>query len=214
MNTARIVISAIVCASVLLVVCPTAWADYMTYEGVGPYRTTVRIHAPSVNRSVTAGQLRVEYQGTDYLTYCIDIYHNAGSGNVDQLSYDAIPNGDLVAFLFETYGGSVNSHIAAGALQVAIWELVNETAGNPWNAMTGAFYITDNASAASAANVLLSTMPGSYNPAYVNYVLDSESKQDMFIHTDQPLGAVPEPVTMALLSLGGVGLMLRRRKTI
>ena len=196
--------SAIVVAMVLSCTVCVVSADIMTYNGMG-LKAAVRLHAPGVNVHTYAGQMLVEYGGEDYIGYCVDIYHYAGTMEATELTLSSLNNGDLVAFLFETYADGVSTGLEAAALLVAIWEVINESDANAFNAQIDEFYITDNTNVLNAANVLLASLPTNYTPTKDFMVLHNDGKQDMLI-------MVPEPGTMALLCLGGVYSLIRRRR--
>jgi len=182
----------------------------MIYNGMG-YRSAVTIQAPGLRIDTQAGQLRVEFEQTDYLGYCVDIYQNVADGPVDVRSVESLPNGEQVAFLFETYADGVDSDLDAAALQVAIWEVVNEDDGRDFNAKNGSFRIVGSGNVRNLANDLLDTLPDSYTPSGDLAVLFSDSHQDILVggRNSEP---VPEPATMSLLALGGVMALLRRRR--
>ena len=193
----------------LVMGCHVASASVMTYNGLGLY-SKVTLHAagsPANGRRVSAGQYLISYEGADYASYCVDIYHYAGSSEVTELPIDSLNNGDLVAFLFETYSEDVEDNIDAAALGVAIWEVIFETSDN-FDVTDGYLSITGNSAVAQAANDLLSTLPDSYQTQWDMLVLHSDCKQDMII----PGSPIPEPATLMVISLGAVGLIIRRRR--
>jgi hypothetical protein len=196
--------------ALLFVTClaaPVASAEVMTYKGMGLNRT-IRIQAPGVDLRTQAGQMLIEYQGSEYESYCVDIYHHAGTTDVVQLPVSTLNNGDKVAFLHETYG-AVAGRTDAAALQVAIWEVVNEPMSSGFDVTAGSFTASGNHSVISAAAELLQSVPESYTPNYEYYVLHSDTKQDMLMATDVP---VPEPGSMALLGLGACLSVFRRKR--
>ncbi len=180
--------------------------SYMTYNGVG-LTSHVRIDADGLladGLSVPAGQLRIGYEGMDYLAYCVDLDHYAGSADVTEMSLDSIHNGDRVAYLFDSYADGVNSGLDAAALSVAIWEVIYETDGT-FDTGSGYFSISENQDALDEANVLLgslSSMPAEYTAVPGRTILHGEQVQDVLI---------PEPATIALLGLGATGMLWRER---
>ncbi len=184
-------------------------ASMMQYKGTG-LTENVKIHAEGAlanNRLVKAGQLRVQWEGEDYLGYCVDINQWVGTTEVTPVSYDTLAGGEFAAYLFETYSMQASDRTTAAALGVAIWEVVNETSGT-YDVDDGYFRISRNARVSSAANAMLASMPDSYDPVIDPIVLSSETHQDVMVHG---FNEIPEPATMALITLGST-LLLRRRR--
>ncbi len=194
----------------LSVVPSAALADIMTYRGVG-LNEHVKIHADGLladELTVRAGQYLVTYKDVDYDAYCVDIDHYAGSGEVEEWEISQLNNGYLVAYLFENHSDDVVTDLDAAALGVAIWEVIYEETGNEFNVDNGYFSITNNDDVAAAANELLAALPDTHTPQWDLTVLHSECKQDMLIGANP----IPEPATLVLLGLGGIGVLIRRRR--
>ena len=199
-----------VCVAVLALCLAgsVASADMMTFDGTGLHET-VKVHAHGTladGKRIDVGQLLVTYQDIDYEAYCVDINHYVASCWMTERGVDSLNNGDMVAFLFETYSADVTTGLEAAALGVSIWEVINETAST-FDITDGYFSISHNADVTTAANNLLASLPGSYASQWDLTVLHNRCKQDMLI------GVVPEPATLTLIGLGGLGLLLRRRRS-
>jgi hypothetical protein len=194
-------ITAIVVISFVSLLSSAAFADPMTYNGVG-LNGVVTTHAPGLladNLSVYAGQELVQYHGINYLAYCVDLNQYSASSDVTMMPVTSLPRGEQVAFLYNTYGLQAATGRQAAAVGVAIWELVAET-GPTLDAGSGYFHITDNANAIADANVLLANLPTHYNNPIMPFVLHSTSAQDFVVGS----WAIPEPATLALLAIGGL----------
>lgn len=193
--------------AVALIVClNTAHADYMTYRGTA-LTSTVKINAENTlanHLSVHAGQMQVSLtdtlgHATDYIGYCVDLNHYAGSGAVDVATTYILRNGSLAAWLYVMYAPSVTTGTQAAALQSAIWEVTNETMPT-FDIASGYFSISDNATVAQAAQAMLNNLPVA--SALRLNVFNSAQCQDLL---------VPEPMTFTLIALGGTLCLLRRR---
>jgi hypothetical protein len=202
----------IVAAVTLVATSSLALASPMTYHGMG-YAQTVKIHSEGSladGLRVRSGQARITWNDEDYLAYCVDIDHYIGSSDVTPISALSLNNGDLASWLFNTHADDVDSSLSAAALGVAIWEVINETDSTfDVTKNAGQFSISRNDNVTAAANDLLAGLPTSYLPDPTPIVLHSDTKQDVMIRGEgQP---VPEPATMAMVALGGLGALLRRR---
>jgi hypothetical protein len=194
--------------AVTALLCCPAQADWMNYNGMGLCEV-VRLHAPGTlgnNLSVYAGQNRLHYAGNDFLGYCVDINQYSGSGNVTVDSVASLPHGNDIAYLLNTYAPAVDTNHEAAVLAVAVWEVLSETSST-FNATSGYFYITDNASVAADANTMLATIPANYQPVAWPALLHSDCVQDMAVLT-----YAPEPTTIGLMAMGGVAMAWRSRR--
>jgi len=194
-----------------------AQADMMRYNGVGLKKCVdVKARHSIVGRDfrTSAGQMKLEYQGVDYLGNCVDAFQGAASANVTEVSYTALRNGGLIAYLFETNATDATTGEQAAGLQVSIWELLYENDNTlDFNLDTGNFKITNN-NVIDDANGMLdymrANMPDDYLPTLDLVVLQSPCKQDMLIGRNTPV--IPEPATVTLLAIGGLLILKRRRR--
>ncbi|MDB5817887.1 MAG: hypothetical protein JWQ11_1527 [Rhizobacter sp.] len=167
--------------------------------------------------SVDAGAVTANYNGMSFATYCIDVYQTASIGTIYT---DYTPKAASAQFtgtqandlgrLFTSYGSVVDTKIESAAMQLAVWEIVDETRGS-YNVSNGSFSASldrgSDAAVVSLANSWLSNL-GSNN-VYSVSALSSASHQDFLV-----LAPVPEPSTYALMLAGlmGVAFVARRRK--
>ncbi|MCE5327427.1 MAG: PEP-CTERM sorting domain-containing protein [Planctomycetaceae bacterium] len=197
---------AVVCAAVISLIGMQASAAVMTYSGEA-LSAQFKINCTGTlanGQTVAAGQMKINYLGEDLLGYCVDLDHYSATTEVTERSASTLTNGWMVAYLFNTYAPAVATAVDAAALQTALWEVINET-GSVFNVTSGHFFITNNASVATAANNLLASIPASYSPSVWPIVLDSVDKQDILIQ-----GRIPEPATISMLLLGSLGVFMRR----
>lgn len=211
LNTLLVALVAVVALS-----AATAGAGLIN-DGMG-YKSIVKLYSdahPS-GISVYAGQIRLRYDGQEMRGFCVDIAQNVSPQGLEVPVTEApvlsLPNGDLVANLFEVYGGldgsGANSSrdIEAGALGVAIWEVLSEPRSG-FNLATGEIRFTTGTGAVlTRASQMLGALDvgSTYQPQTPMAVLTSPQHQDILV-------PVPEPATLATVALGGALLCLRRR---
>lgn len=189
--------------------------------------------------------------GSDIYVYCIDVKDILGSGIFSTQtaaaltsSYNAVSASygytsqklDYVGYLLAKYASAV--HTAGDAngsagLQLAIWEVLNESVGNVWDVGSGVFSVgsyggNDISGAVTAAATDLawlgqviqhpSMAPTSFTMTILDPGAGNHNQPQAYVtvggtHLDVPLG-VPEPTTwgMIVVGFGLLGGALRRRK--
>ncbi len=196
--------------------------------------------APTVNGTVGAGEYETIIQDSadtskEFYGTGLDIdtmqFDADQTGNVDDSYYLSITtvntpidtNGspgsiNMVTSLQMAFGGSANPDASnadyilnivvedAGS-DVKLWEWDNS--GSIWSEVS--LGGTDYAMGVGdhfEFSILKTKMPNMPVDPYFNAILDgSGGWQD-----DQVAGKVPEPATMALLGMGGIGILIRRRR--
>lgn len=155
--------------------------------------------------------------------FCIDFQDFVYPGNIYSVDVDMLkdtPDGPLgpmdelkagqIAWLLDNnaWGLSMNAN-AAAAMQLAIWEIVNEKKEDAYNIRSGNFFSESVGPITTAAQALLDRVPtGDYSAAgYVG--LYSSAKQDFVVSVPVPV-PVPGAVLLGMLGLGYAGLRLRK----
>ncbi|MEN6428944.1 MAG: hypothetical protein ABFE13_26650 [Phycisphaerales bacterium] len=161
----------------------------------------------------------------DLAAFCIDFQDFVAPGDVYNVNVDVLkdtpdpalgPMGVLkagqIAWLLDnhTWGLSMPGADAA-AMQLAIWEIVNEKTEGTYSLSSGNFYSgTDNTirtAGQSLLNDMVANFPGGGYSAAGYAGLSSLAKQDFVVSVPVPL---PGAVLLGLLGLGYAGVRLRR----
>jgi hypothetical protein len=169
----------------------------------------------------------------ELFAYCVDIFDAAGTGKfevVSASSYLSAAKFNVLAQLISAQGAKTSvAHDAA--VQLAIWEIVNESSTNAFNldkvgygySAPKQFWVDDVEGKSSSGIISLAEgfiadavkNAGKTTPGLTLYVAKSDVKQDMLFWTyETPVPSIPEPASWAMMivGMGAVGYSMRRRK--
>ena len=193
----------------------------------------------AVKTNVTSGYIGDgELQGlmtnngvtTSFLTYCTDLAQSF-SWNTNY-SYTLVANGsangfttrqaDLLGKLYTLSGRDVDTTDESAAFQLAVWEIVTESASNKLNILSGSFQLVAGASnqqRSLASNWLDSISASTATSSFDATRLYSSVAQDFVVFTKRPLttnggGNVPEPASYGLVGMALLGLVAARRRQV
>lgn len=209
------------CAAVITTAATAASADQIQFLGMGRSQL-LNIRHDGASSSEYMGELLINKTQNGVTTpmtaYCVDLDNGALSNwNATKQptsiidTWAAAGTGKKIAFLFEAFAASADTNTKAAALQAAIWELLDDSAGT-LDVRNGDFKLvgtnsTTNAVAAQATNYL-AALPADlsgYTPSsYIIYSDAAPRSQHMI---------VPEPGSLLLLALA-IPAIARRRRSV
>jgi len=153
-------LAAVASAFALSTFSMSASADIMQLNSVTGANTTIDYTgAPDLPQTVTAGQFNMTNTttGVDFYAFCVDIFNNLQSphdytfGDISNAGWTSLQSG-RVNYLFDFYGnilGASATPTVGAAFQIALWEILNETAGRPLDTSTYAFTASGHSTAVS-----------------------------------------------------------------
>jgi hypothetical protein len=180
--------------------------------------------SPEVNEPVPAGPFRLTDGVSNLLAWCIELTEFFTSGSTYHTNAGLL-DGERIGLLdrlftqnFATLGsGSTlgENRDFGAAMQVAIWEIVSETATDTGGALdldlaTGAAqFSAGNANAINLAGSWLSALPNGPTGGYNFTLYESEVSQNLLVANPAP---IPLPAAGWLLVAGMGGLIAMRRR--
>ena len=225
----------------------TGWA----LDGsVGSYNGVV--HAGSLTEASGIG--RIVLTGTDMAmsapvslkVWCVDVAHNLANAQFTEVTSGTMPaflsamgytatQLSYVSYLLAAHDNAPGGHAdivnatTSAAMQLAIWEVLNEASTTAWNVGSGNFFVTNydadlgagSPSVVSQANLWLGdlktaitnrTVPTLNGTEFVVLNPGSGSQAQVFLRA---AGVVPEPASWMtmILGFGAIGTALRRRRS-
>ena len=178
--------------------------------------------------SLNVGMGRLTLSGKDesnvaasFTTFCVDIFHTLtvpatfDFKPISQLTTDSTKQSRLLTILGMSstlIGQAADKATTSAALQLAIWEIVNENSGS-YGFSTGTFRSSggnSDGARALALTYLDKITSGAWQPSangHLSYFYSANSQS-------QIIAGVPEPATWAMM-IGGFGLVgasMRRRR--
>lgn len=189
--------------------------------GSGNLQQTVKVHTPGVGHDgyVKAGLFHLTGdQGVgNFVAFCVDLAQYLGNPQQVELNPTLFTGTirDNIAKLFDvalggdTLAGAIDTSLEAAGLQVALWEVLYDSATG-FDLTSGGFYISTNAAVKSQAETYLAGLPGASASNYTLTFYESDDHQDLV--TVEP---VPLPAAGVLLAFGiaGLGFAGRRKKS-
>ena len=200
-------------------------ADSGSVFGTPNYSSPVTITSP---RDVTAnaGPFRVNNITTGELNlvaWCIDLFQSFGVGQTNYLTGTQLVSDErlgLLDRLFTQYLPSVESALTGAAMQVAVWEIVNETARDAFGAIdfdvhADNFQVVVDAPTNLANDWLNDISRDTTAGGFVFDFFKSDDRQDLLIakaNPNPPAVPLPAAAWMLMTAVGGVAGMRKLRK--
>ena len=182
-------------------------SEYITIDRLSAGKN-ITVTFTGHSQSVWAGQIEISFDnGGRMKSFSTDVEH-AGSVSqryqVEQRLIGTLSGGREASYLYETYGReSLTNKNEAAALQLAIWDLVNDH-GDGLSA--GSFCYTGS----------LATMADNFIAEALEHPLDFGFWQDASPsgpnRGPSVIGHMPEPASLLMGLAGGLGLLFARRR--
>ena len=208
-----------------------AHATYMVKSAgidgsVGSLSGTINYTPGGISEGALVGRILLTGTNTDtgasfsWTSYCVDIQDYLHTGDFTAAPISALKLSDAKLLqlnaLVSHADGMVKDAASSAAVQLAVWEIVDE--GSGYDLSKGAFSVTNiDAGAISSANTMLGNITtGAWAPtAGFNMALVTSPGNQTQLIFGPNTPAVPEPASWATMiaGFGLVGAGLRRRRT-
>lgn len=186
-----------------------AFSSTLEYQSMGLSENATFHFAPNVydGKSIPMGQINFVLDTVVRTGLCANAEATMGTVayevNLVDLSTVALEYRQA-GYLMQKYYQSATTPVQAAALQVAIWETINDTG---YDATSGALWIGDNNPVVAAANVYLADLVNYTAPTNVLYYQAvNNERQDVMVLEN----TIPEPATIAFMVFGAVFLMRKK----
>lgn len=192
-----------------------------------------RPYAGSISMTRTGGTSPIALlpDATNFVTFCVEPREGISAGQNYTWEVEPVANGttslggmggakaelikELIGREYAAWGSAL-TNVRAAAIQIAIWEIVEETSGS-LNVQTGSSRFRNGSisNLLDVAQTMLSALDGTGPKAQYLYALTNPTAQDLLVMAvpqSLPDVSTPEPATFAMFGLGLLGLGLIRRK--
>lgn len=161
-----------------------------------------------------AGEMNITVDGQPFIAYCVDLENDAPSSwQANLLPVTVINGGKAISWLYDNYVGTVDSANKGAALQLAIWEVLDDSPGS-LDLDVDDFKFQGSIPAGQFNNI--KTLAAGYlasipSPAFLaTYVPNSVIVFSAQVNTAQHM-IIPEPTSLSILGLGALMVMRRKR---
>lgn len=180
-------------------------AAQVDFLGMGFRKTVEMTHEGDYIRA-SAGEILINLDDSNLTAYCVDLEHSIVSSWTALASpVNDINGGKAAAYLYDTFHLGIANDVQAAALQVAIWEVI-EDFGGPLDLNAGNFNLLTNGDVQTMAQSYLTALPIDLSA----YETDSYIVKSDDLPRSQHL-IVPEPATVAFLMFFAPLLIMRLR---
>jgi hypothetical protein len=198
--------------------------------------TWTRPYIGNISMTRTGGNSPIELlpDATNFVTFCIEPREGISAGQNYTWEVEPLSNGttsiggmgvakaelirELIGREYATWGSTLTA-VRAAAIQIAIWEIVEENSGS-LNVQTGNIRFRNGSisNLLDVAQSMLNALDGTGPKAQYLYALTNPTAQDIIVKAipnGVPDIVAPEPASFAMLGIGlfALGVLRRKRPT-